>query len=143
MGSKYNLSERLVNFSVAVTKICERFPKKSAATNIRGQVVRSASAPALHYGEAQAAESPKDFIHKMKGGLKELRESYNALRIAKKMSWLPEEDFAWLIDENNQLISIFYTSVRTAERNLRNKNDNENKKKNKGENDNEDTSVKS
>ena len=142
MESKHNLNERLINFSAAVIKISERFPKIAAATNIAGQVARSASAPALHYGEAQASESPKDFIHKMKGALKELRETYNALRIASKMSWLPEEDFTWIIDENNQLISIFFTSVRTAERNMNNESD-ENKKKNSEDNDSENPTDKS
>ena len=131
MESKYNLNERLVKFSIAVIKITSRFPKNAAATNIASQVGRSSSAPALHYGEAQAAESPKDFVHKMKLALKELRESYNALRIASKMAWLPEKDFAWVLDENNQLISIFFTSVRTAERNMNNNPDS--KKKNKAE----------
>ena len=83
----------------------------------------------LHYGEAQAAESPKDFIHKMKGALKELRETFNALRMAKKMSWLPENDFAWVLDENNQLISIFYTSIQTATNNLNEKKNKRNKKR--------------
>jgi len=143
MESKYNLSERLISFSAAAIKISERFPKIAAATNIAGQVVRSASAPALHYGEAQASESPKDFIHKMKGALKELRETYNALQIARKMSWLPDEDFAWIIDENNQLISIFFASVRTAEKNMNNINGKQTKKKSNGDNDSEDPPNKS
>ena len=142
MESKHNLSERLINFSAEVIKISGRFPKIAAATNIAGQVVRSASAPALHYGEAQASESPKDFIHKMKGALKELRETHNALRIAKKMSWLPEEDFAWIIDENNQLISIFFTSVRTAVKNVNDNSGKQNKKKNSGDNESEDPTGK-
>ncbi|MEO8088644.1 MAG: four helix bundle protein, partial [Bacteroidota bacterium] len=48
------------------------------------QVMRSGTSPALHYGEAQSAESDKDFIHKMKVALKELRETMNALRIIKR-----------------------------------------------------------
>ena len=118
MNSKYVLRERLVNFSAQAIKISERFPKTVAASNIAGQIARSASSPALHYGKAQGAESAKDFIHKMKGALKELRETYNAFGIADKMAWLPKEELAWIIDENNQLISMVFTSVRTAERNL-------------------------
>jgi len=83
---KFDLNERLVKFSGVVLKISERFPKTTSAAHIAAQIVRSASAPALHYGEAQAAESPKDFIHKMKGALKELRETFNAPGIAKQMS---------------------------------------------------------
>ena len=121
MDTKYNLSERLIDFAVAIFKITAKFPNTVAANHIAGQIVRSGSSPALHYGEAQAAESSKDFIHKMKVALKELRETFNSLRISRKMSWLPDEEFVWAIDENNQLISIFYKSVETAKKNKANK----------------------
>ena len=122
MDGKYNLSERLIDFAVVILKISAKFPKTIAANHIAGQIVRSGTAPALHYGEAQAAESSKDFIHKMKVALKELRETFNGLRISRKMLWLPDEEFVWAIDENNQLISIFYKSIETAKKNNANKN---------------------
>ncbi|MBL7104607.1 MAG: four helix bundle protein, partial [Bacteroidales bacterium] len=43
--------------------------------HIAGQLIRSGSSPALNYGEAQSAESRKDFVHKLKIILKELKES--------------------------------------------------------------------
>ena len=43
--------------------------------HIAGQIVRSATSVAPNYGEAQSAESRRDFIHKMKVCLKELRET--------------------------------------------------------------------
>ncbi|CAN5555615.1 hypothetical protein BH10BAC2_BH10BAC2_49950 [soil metagenome] len=80
-------------------------------------------APALHYGEAQGGELRADFIHKMKVGLKELRETYNCARIIKKKDWYKKEKLDKLINENNQLISIFVKSIETAR-----KNDQQNKK---------------
>ncbi len=117
MEREYNLNDRLVKFSVVALMIARKFPKNPVANHIADQILRSGSAPALHYAEAQAAESPKDFIHKMKVGLKELRETFNSLKIAKQMSWLPEEEFEWALDENDQLIAIFFTSIRTAQNN--------------------------
>ena len=38
------------------------------------------------------------------------------------MLWLPDEEFIWVIDENNQLISIFYKSIETAKKNDGNMN---------------------
>ncbi|MBK6753594.1 MAG: hypothetical protein IPG69_08340 [Flavobacteriales bacterium] len=35
--------------------------------------MRSGTAPALHYGEVQSADSRRDFVHKMNLALKELR----------------------------------------------------------------------
>ena len=117
MAKEFNLNERVVKFSTVAIKISQRFPKNPAANHIADQIGRSASSPALSYGEAQGAESPKDFIHKMKVALKELRETCNALKIAKQMCWLPEQEFEWVLDENDQLIAIFFSSIRTAQKN--------------------------
>jgi hypothetical protein len=53
----------------------------------------------------------------MKISLKELRETFNCLRLIKRKSWYGEEKISFLIDENNQLISIFVKSIETAQRN--------------------------
>jgi four helix bundle protein len=138
MSTEFNLRERVNHFSAAIIKIAEKFPKDTAGSHMAGQIIRSGSAPALHYGEAQGGESPKDFIHKMKGALKELRETYNALQIAREMSWLPENELNWAIDENDQLIAIFFSSIRTAQNNLNEEEENKkvkNKRKNNKEND--------
>ncbi|HMU11090.1 MAG TPA: four helix bundle protein [Ferruginibacter sp.] len=117
MERKFDLDERLINFSVAIIDISEILPKTFAGIHIAGQLVRSGTSPALNYGEAQSAESRNDFIHKMKVSAKELRETYNCLRIIKKKNWCPEVNLASVLDENNQLISIFVKSIETAKRN--------------------------
>ena len=47
-------------------------PDKKAANHLSGQLIRSGTSPSLNYGEAQSAESRKDFVHKIKIVLKEL-----------------------------------------------------------------------
>lgn len=47
---------------------------------------------------------------------KELRETFNCLRIIKKKSWYSKGALAALINENSQLISIFGKSIETARR---------------------------
>lgn len=79
--------------------------------------MRSGTSPALNYGEAQSAESRNDFIHKMKISAKELRETFNCLRIIRKKNWYPDEKMRPILDENNQLISIFVKSIETAKKN--------------------------
>ena len=74
--------------------------------------------PLYTMGRLRGAESRRDFIHKIKIGLKELRETFNCLRIIKKKGWYQKELLAVLIDENNQLISIFVKSNETARKNL-------------------------
>jgi len=72
----------------------------------------------LNYGEAQGAESRKDFIHKMKICLKELRETVVCLKILVKAELLGAESLHPLIVETNELISIFVTSIGTAKKNM-------------------------
>jgi four helix bundle protein len=97
----FDLEERLIDFASAIIQLSEILPQSFADRHIAGQLIRSGTAPALHYGEAQGAESRKDFIHKMTVALKELRETRNALRIAKKVNWLPRKKLNSLLDENN------------------------------------------
>ena len=47
------------------------------------------------------AESRKDFIHKMKIVLKELRESYNSLRIIERLELIPLAKHIPVKDECN------------------------------------------
>jgi four helix bundle protein len=113
----FNLEERLIDFASSIISFAELLPQTFAGRHMAGQMIRSGTAPALHYGEAQGAESRKDFIHKMKLALKELRETFNALSIIKTTKWLPAEKLNPLLDENNQLISIFVSSLGTAIKN--------------------------
>lgn len=66
MGKKtkeYDLEDRLIDFAVATIDIVEALPSTRAGNHIAGQLVRSGTSPAPNYGEAQTAESRKDFIH--------------------------------------------------------------------------------
>ena len=62
----------------------------------------------MHYGEAQAAESNNDFIHKCKIALKELKESRVNLRIQALSKLMPpiDTDLVWLTQECEELVRI-------------------------------------
>ncbi len=110
------LEERLIDFSIAVVALSEKIANTKAGNHFSGQIIRSGSSPALNYGEAQSAESKRDFVHKMKVCLKELRETYVALRIIKKANLhLGYSTIDNLIAENNELLSIFVASIKTSE----------------------------
>ena len=115
---EYDLEERLIDFAVRIIRIAESLPKSKVGNHIAGQLIRSGSSPAPNYGEAQSAESRSDFIHKMKISLKELRETRVWLLMIVRANLLKvPADLKSLIDENNQLISIFVTSIKTAKQN--------------------------
>jgi len=111
----FDLEERLIDFAVRIIRTTESLPKTRAGNHIAGQLVRCGTSPAPNYGEAQSAESRSDFIHKMKVSLKELRETRIWLLMIVKANLIkPMTKLEPLINENNELISIFVTSVKTA-----------------------------
>ena len=69
----FDLEERLLTYSVDIIKIVEQIPNTRTGNHIAGQLLRSGTSPYPNHGEAQSAESPKDFIHKLRISLKELR----------------------------------------------------------------------
>jgi four helix bundle protein len=118
-NKSFDLEERLITFSVKILNLAEQLPSSRTGNYIGGQVIRSGSAPALIYGEAQSAESRKDFIHKMKIALKELRETFIALKIIRKKPLIKRNaEVDILLKECNELISIFVSSISTAHSNL-------------------------
>ena len=118
-NSEFDLEDRLIDFAVRIIRTSEALPKTKVGKHIAGQLIRSGTSPAPNYGEAQSAESRSDFIHKMKISLKELRETRIWLLMILKVNLIqPASKLESLIDENNQLISIFVKSVSTAKQNL-------------------------
>ena len=114
-GRTFDLEDRLIEFAVRIIRLTEALPKTRVGNHVSGQIIRSGTSPAPNYGEAQSAESRSDFIHKMKVCLKELRETRVwLLMIAKANLVKSASQLDTLIDENNQLISIFVTSIKTA-----------------------------
>ena len=113
----FDLEDRLIDFAVRIIRIAEALPKTKVGNHIAGQIIRSGTSPAPNYGEAQSAESRSDFIHKMKLSLKELRETRVWLLMIIRANLIkPASKLELLIDENNQLISIFVKSIDTARR---------------------------
>ncbi|RXJ44551.1 four helix bundle protein [Gelidibacter gilvus] len=113
---KYDLEERLIQFAVDVILICGKIDGSFASQHLSKQLIRSATSAALNYGEAQSAESAKDFLHKMRLCLKELRESLVNLKIQKGADLIKDiERLDLLMKENNELIAIFVSSIRTSQ----------------------------
>lgn len=113
------LENRLIDFAISVNKMIENLPSTYLGKNLSSQLSRSSTSPALNYGEAQAAESTKDFIHKMRIGLKELRETLVGLKIIDRGVLISnDKNLISLQKEVDELISIFVSSINTATKRL-------------------------
>ena len=114
MKKPNDLEDRLIDFSVAVINVVEALPSAKAPNHIANQLVRSGTSPAANYAEARSAESRRDFVHKMKISLKELRETLVWLKVIKKKQYCEPEMMQAIMSENDELISIFVSSIKTA-----------------------------
>lgn len=115
---KYDLEERLLTYSTRMIRLVESLPNTRTGNHIANQLLRSGTAAYPHHGEAQAAESQRDFIHKMMIALKELRESERWLFLIQRVPLVdPPKKLNELIDETDALIRIFVTSINTAREN--------------------------
>src|SRR5215217_7405601 len=113
----YDLEDRLINFSCSCLDVCEFLPNSRAGNNLEYQLSKSSTASALIYGEAQAAESPNDFAHKIKMVLKEIRETRVNLRIIQQKPVIKNSKVDSALNEANQLMAIFLKSIETAKNN--------------------------
>lgn len=109
------LSDRLMDASVRVGKVVDALPDTRLGRHVAGQLVRCGTSAGPNYEEGRAAESRRDFIHKLRISLKELRETRYWLRFSSRAALLPESQLVDLIGETEELIRIIAKSVSTAE----------------------------
>ena len=117
--TKFDLEDRLVDFSCRIVEVVEALPSTRAGNYIAAQLIRCGLAPGLLYGEAQGAESRADFIHKMRICLKELKETRVCLKVITQSNMIkPVKRLDSIQSENDQLISIVGKSIETAKKNI-------------------------
>ena len=109
---KYDLEERLVNYNCRMIDVVEALPGTRAGNYIARQLIKSCHSPTFNYGEAQAAESREDFIHKLGIVLKELKECRTALKIISKKEIIkPSDKITEIYKETEELIAIIGKSI--------------------------------
>ncbi len=101
MGTpKYDLEERLLEFSVRIVRIVESLPGTRTGNHIAKQLLRAGTSAYPNHGEAQAAESRRDFVHKVRVSLKELRETQRWLKLVQRVPLIKlqnEVAFWWVV----------------------------------------------
>jgi four helix bundle protein len=116
----YDLENRLLQFAADIVELTESLPNTRVGNHIAGQLLRCGTSSLSNQGEVEAAESLRDFLHKLRICLKELRETKRWLLLvgrAKKLGSPP--NFVICLSEVEELIRIFVASIRTAEKNAK------------------------
>jgi len=112
------IESRLIKLSAAINLLAKELNKSTFAQTIESQMIRASASAALNYGEAQGAESKKDFVHKTSVVLKELRETGICLRLlSESNAFKNNSQLVSILDECDQLSAIFQKTVNTARMN--------------------------
>lgn len=114
---RMDIQERTFQFAVRVVKLVNRLPRTIAGMEVGRQLVRAATSVGANVEEADAAESRRDFVHKMKIAHKEAREARYWLEIV-QAALLDDDEIRALIQESNELIRILQAIVRSAAKKL-------------------------
>ena len=115
-GQQFDIQERTFEFAVQMVKLVNRLPRTTAGVVIGRQVARSATSIGSNVEEADAAESKRDFIHKMSIAHKEARETRYWLRII-QASLANDGNVQTLIKESDELVRILYSIINNARKN--------------------------
>jgi four helix bundle protein len=115
------LLERTFNFGVDCLKYLDTLPKTKINSVLTYQLAKSSTSMGSNYEEAQAAESSKDFVHKIGIVCKESRESNYWIRVLNEILELSSKDepFQKLLNESLELKKIFAAIKLSAQNKLK------------------------
>ena len=110
-----DIAERLLDLAAAVIRLLPAIAEQPGSKNLAKQLERCASAGGANYEEARGAESPADFVHKIRIALKEVRETRYWLKLLIRSKLVPQSSsLDALVDEASQLVAILTASAHTA-----------------------------
>ena len=112
-----DLKQRTKEFALRIIRLIKAMPKDLASTTIARQIIRSGTSVAANYRATCIAKSRADFINKLRICAEESDETQLWLELIIESQILPEAQLQPLIQEANELTSIFLSSIKTAREN--------------------------
>ncbi len=110
--SHYDLEERTAKFGEDIIEFMKSIPDTPVNRPLINQLVRSGTSIGANYMEADAAESKKDFRHKISIVKKESKETMHWLRMIAKANPERKTDCRRLWKEAHELVLIFSAILR-------------------------------
>jgi len=109
-----DLKKRTRRFALRIIQLYSSLEKNAVAQVLGHQMLRSGTSVGAHYREASRARSVAEFVSKMEGGLQELDETAYWLELLIDTKAVKPSRLGPLMNETEQLISIFVASVKTS-----------------------------
>lgn len=111
IDKQLDLEKRTGTFAVKIIQLLRKLPQDSINKRMIEQLIGSSGSIGANYMEANASESKKDFIHKMKISKKEIKETQHWLRLLAEANVGYKEEFRLLWKENQELLFIFSKAI--------------------------------
>ncbi len=104
------LRQRTKKYASEVIRLYCKLPKNRTECQVLGkQLLRSGTSVAANYREASRARSDAEFVAKIEFCTQEADESILWLELLHDDCRISSPRLDWILDESNQLISIFVT----------------------------------
>ena len=110
---KDEMKARTKKFAHGCVKLALSLPHDQLGSQIKGQLIRSATSVAANYRASCLAQSVPQLISKMSIVIEEADESKFWLEFAKDENLVDENDISFLVDEIHQITSILIKSRHT------------------------------
>jgi four helix bundle protein len=111
------MKERTKSFAKEIINLCRKLPKSREGRLIGDQMFRSGTSVAANYRAACRGRSKAEFISKLAIVEEEADETLFWLELIKEMKILNHPSLDLLMKENDEIIAIIVSSIRTARRN--------------------------
>ena len=111
------MKSRTKEFAKDIIKLCRKFPNDMEGRLIGNQIFRSGTSTAANYRAACRARSTADFISKLSIVEEEADETLFWLELIKEMEIVDKTLLNSLMQENNEIIAIIVSSIKTARNN--------------------------
>lgn len=121
MSQPRDIEERTLEYGVRAVRLFRALQEGDdrAGWVVGKQFLRSATSIGANVAEAQAAETRRDFVHKVQVAQKEARESLYWLRLLASADVLPPERLGGLTAETDEILRVLAAIARNAKRNAR------------------------
>lgn len=107
MEQPRDIRERTFAFALDIVRVCRALDEKpGVARSLGRQLLRSGTSVGANVEEAQAGQTPADFISKYAIALKEARETIYWLRLLLASGQCSEDELGPLVHEANEIAKV-------------------------------------
>lgn len=107
------LREKSFLFAVRIVRLYQYLTEKRKEFVLSKQVLRSGTSVGANVREAQNAESPFDFIHKLSIAQKEADETLYWLELLQATEYLSEKEFSSLNTDMEEILKMLKSTILT------------------------------